>query len=373
MSESSVPKWLAELGVKSGDWYINPKARARRLMLNSLSAEARRVYACLELATMGFQQELAVTMENGKRRPLTPGDVARQTELHKVNVSRAFGELEDAGLAKREADDGESLRRGHVRLYSWAVPHPTAPNIKEVIARDNNSLPDWIDSRPDDDPLKLFVNRCKISFSPDIVAARDNISSAEVAARDLQKAEIVLRAALESCGAQTSPIRRKGTESNSERNTADGRSSAVRESAAAIAPAARPSGSPSPILETLKTWLMAHFRLDVAPDDEILAKIGAYIPDQEALVRFQRQAKNARVSKWAAFVTIARRCAEKREADEKMTPLTAAERNRRTDEIMSRGAPIAPDDLKWLLEHYPEETRESLEQIAAAQTQGAAG
>ena len=36
------------------------------MMQNSLSSEARQVYACLELATMGLQQELAVVMERAR-------------------------------------------------------------------------------------------------------------------------------------------------------------------------------------------------------------------------------------------------------------------------------------------------------------------
>jgi hypothetical protein len=47
------------IDIPAGEYYFNTKARARRMMLNFLSPEARRVYACMELATMGFQQELS--------------------------------------------------------------------------------------------------------------------------------------------------------------------------------------------------------------------------------------------------------------------------------------------------------------------------
>jgi hypothetical protein len=52
------------------EFYMSAKAHPRRMMLDSLSTDARRVYACLELATMGYPQELAVTMKDGKLRPL---------------------------------------------------------------------------------------------------------------------------------------------------------------------------------------------------------------------------------------------------------------------------------------------------------------
>jgi hypothetical protein len=100
------------IDIPAGEFYFNTKARARRMMLNSLSNDARRIYACLELATIGFQQELAVTMEGGRQRAVTPQDIVRQTSLLKQNVTRGLTELEDAGLAKREADDDKGLRRG---------------------------------------------------------------------------------------------------------------------------------------------------------------------------------------------------------------------------------------------------------------------
>lgn len=80
----------ATIAISPGEYYFNTKARCRRIMLNSLSNEARRVYACLELATMGFQQEEAVTMEDGKKRPLAPADICRLTELAKQEVRSGF-------------------------------------------------------------------------------------------------------------------------------------------------------------------------------------------------------------------------------------------------------------------------------------------
>ena len=79
--------------VQAGEYYFNTKARCKRMMLNSLSADARRVYACLELATMGFQQELAVTMEKGGTRPLTPGRYCEADGAFEPECSARFGRI----------------------------------------------------------------------------------------------------------------------------------------------------------------------------------------------------------------------------------------------------------------------------------------
>jgi hypothetical protein len=177
--------------VPDGEYYFNTKARGRRMMLNSLSSDARRVYACLELATMGFQQELAVTMERGEQRPLTPTHIRQQTGLLKQNVTRGLVELEDAGLAKREADDKGLLRNGHIQIYSWAVPRE--PKSKKVIARDY--LPAWF---PESwAPLKPLISRFKYSLIEDEGVARDYFEEGAEAARDYQRAEEVAARVLE--------------------------------------------------------------------------------------------------------------------------------------------------------------------------------
>ena len=173
--------------VKYGEYYFNTKARGRRMMQNSLSGHARQVYACLELATMGFLQELAVIRENGKTRELAPIDISKQTGLSDQNVRRALAELEDAGLAKRESDDGGPLRHGHVRIYSWAEPWPPAKPDK-LVARDY--FPEWF---PESwEPLKPLIKRLKLSFSIDEVVAPDYLEEGAQAARDYQKAEKVV-------------------------------------------------------------------------------------------------------------------------------------------------------------------------------------
>jgi hypothetical protein len=63
-------------------------------MQSKCFAPAARVHICLGLHTMGYQQELAVTMEAGKRIPLTPTQVAAETGLKKQNVRPAMLELQ---------------------------------------------------------------------------------------------------------------------------------------------------------------------------------------------------------------------------------------------------------------------------------------
>ena len=175
------------------EFYFNTKARARRMMQNSLSSDARRVYACLELATMGFQQELAVIMEGGKQRPLTPGDIGKQTGLTKQNVRRGVVELEDAGLAQRISSDDGALRNGHVQIYSWAVPRTPGRTKSEVVERDY--FPPWF---PDSwIPLKPLIRRFKYKLPFDEVVVRDYFEEVEVAARDYQRAEEVVTRVLE--------------------------------------------------------------------------------------------------------------------------------------------------------------------------------
>lgn len=225
--------------VPDGEYYFNTKARGRRMMLNSLSSDARRVYACLELATMGFQQELAVTMDRGEQRPLTPTDVGQQTGLSRQNVRRGFEELEDAGLALRKASDGGALRKGSVLLYSWAVPRTPK---KEDCSRARLQLPDWF---PESwEALKPLISRYKYSFIEDEVAARDYKDEIDAAARAYKDAEMVAVRALEKVCARTQSPRASSYRKNGKN---------IERTAAAVLPSAAPppelppDPSPAPI------------------------------------------------------------------------------------------------------------------------------
>jgi hypothetical protein len=194
-----------DVTLKAGEWYVNPKARPRRLMLNSLSSDARRVYACLELATMGFARQTAVTMENGRCRPLLLRDVARQTGLKPPNVDRGFDELETEGLAaRRPIDATKPLHKGNIALYSWAVPRlPEEPRI--VIARDNNN-PSWLPPSWADPTSVIYkkLKRLKIILSPDFTPPADYIEQVENAAREYEEADDCLSALLRLSGARES-------------------------------------------------------------------------------------------------------------------------------------------------------------------------
>jgi DNA-binding transcriptional ArsR family regulator len=221
------------LEVSPGDYYFNTKARGRRMMRDSLSGDARRVYACLELATMGFRQELAVTMERGKQRPLTPGDVARQTGLSKQNVRRALRELEDTGLAERRADYGAQLRHGHVQIYSWAVPRDSK---KKERSRDR-LVPAWFPASWE--PFRPIIARLKLRLIEDETVARPYFEEGEGIAHDYQKVQEVVRSFLERVSAQRRTNKEERTERTIERN-AGRRESSARNTDIAGAPASRP-------------------------------------------------------------------------------------------------------------------------------------
>src|SRR5437867_12035088 len=116
-TNGGVPAWLARLGVKNGGYFIDSKARAKRAMTSNGSSPAARIHICLGLATMGYQQELAVKMENGRRVPLTPADICAATGVRRQNFRRHMIELEVYGLAECRGST-----KGRVEIYAWAVP-----------------------------------------------------------------------------------------------------------------------------------------------------------------------------------------------------------------------------------------------------------
>ena len=186
--------------IEAGAYYLNPKARCHRIMREPLSGEANRVHACLELATMGFRQELAVKLERGRKVPLTPADISQQTGLIKQNVRRGLAELERAGLAERRPADGSSsLQKGKILIYSWAVPRQKSPHTldNEVIARDYQIPPSW-------KPLIAVSKRLKIKLDPEKLKnlQDDDIRAGEVVARDYQQAEMVVARFLEGVSAR---------------------------------------------------------------------------------------------------------------------------------------------------------------------------
>ena len=203
------------LEIPPGEYYINTKARARRLMLNSLSADSRRVYACLELATMGFQRERAVTMERGKKRDLTPADICDQTGMSRQHVRAGLVELEAAGLAERRAEDGGKLRKGQIVLYCWATPRE--PGTKNC-SRAQLQFPAWFPQEWE--ALKPLITRRKLLDSLNEESARSYIQEGIELARSYQELEIVAARFLERvCApAQSEPANRKKEPKETQRN-----------------------------------------------------------------------------------------------------------------------------------------------------------
>lgn len=185
--------------IPAGEYYFNTKARCRRLMQNSLSSDARRVYACLEAATMFWKRELALA-NNGQ--PLTPTDIVEQTGLIKQHVTAALRELEEQGLAERRSDDGGELRRGHILIYSWAIPQPPQEEDSNCAQLQSSlQFPDWF---PESwESLKPLIKRLRVRLDTELVTARSSIieEGAEIA-RCYEEAEKRVRALLERVSAQ---------------------------------------------------------------------------------------------------------------------------------------------------------------------------
>lgn len=173
--------------VPAGEYYFNTKARARRMMLNSLSLEARQIYACLELATMGFQQELAVTMANGKKILLTNAHIQDQTALSKQNVRRGLAELEAAGLVERRGIAGGPLHKGKIEIYCWAEPREP----KEKRESRPTTIPVWFPTSWE--PFKPLIRRFKLQLLSDLGVQRDYVlAEGEELALRLQNTEKVV-------------------------------------------------------------------------------------------------------------------------------------------------------------------------------------
>ena len=125
-------QWLSDLGVKPGEFQVETKARLRHAMKSREWPEKQRVWACLSLATMGFNQELAVKLERGQAVPLTQGDIEKQTGILVKNVHRCVLELESEGwLLRVPVDEARGLRRGEVQIHCYAIPRPPKkPKVK---------------------------------------------------------------------------------------------------------------------------------------------------------------------------------------------------------------------------------------------------
>jgi len=154
-----VPEWMAEHGVKKGEYLMLTKAqlKTRQRPGNPLKVQ---VWATGILHTAGYRGQKAVTLMNGKKRPLTPADIikelhaiakqfyrdggieATEEELEKLKetketIRRVLAELEDDGVALRTDLSGkklsdlseEELHRlssGKILMYFWLKPKNAA-------------------------------------------------------------------------------------------------------------------------------------------------------------------------------------------------------------------------------------------------------
>jgi IclR helix-turn-helix domain len=142
-------QWLADLGVKPGEFQVETTARLQLAMKSREWPEKQRVWACLSLATMGFNQELAVKLEKGKVVPLTQTDIAKQTGIAVNNVHRCVLDLESEGWLKRiPVDEGRGLRKGEVQIHCYAIPRP--PKKPRAIVEDPKVAGSEYDGLPDE-------------------------------------------------------------------------------------------------------------------------------------------------------------------------------------------------------------------------------
>jgi len=106
-----VPKWLADLGLKPGEYYTSgskPKIQAAMRPRFPLKA---RIWACLLYHTEPYKTERATTMFRGKKVSLRPANIA--TELYEVAIDyykQSGRELTDEEK-KAERIDRANIRR----------------------------------------------------------------------------------------------------------------------------------------------------------------------------------------------------------------------------------------------------------------------
>jgi len=156
-----VPSWMADKGVKKGEWLDMTKASLRTLQRPDRVLKVQ-VWATGMLHTAGYKGEEATRMRNGKLVPLTPADIiaelfARAKEFYteggikfteaeiearketKEHIRRVLEDLERDGIALRTDRNGTPLRElsmdqlrrlpgGNTRLFLWLTPRAADPD-----------------------------------------------------------------------------------------------------------------------------------------------------------------------------------------------------------------------------------------------------
>lgn len=184
-----VPAWMLDLGVKPKEWLNMTKAQLRSQQRPDKPLKVQ-VWATGMLHTSGYNTQEATTLRNGKKVPLTPGDIA--TELFtmakqyyqvagvkasekefaalkesKEDLRQALKDLEDDGVAMRTDAKGTPLRElsadqlrrlpsGRTRMLFWAIPRQ--PDPIDVASEWQQRLPpEPPESAPDDPDLPSAV------------------------------------------------------------------------------------------------------------------------------------------------------------------------------------------------------------------------
>jgi len=297
------------LHIPPGGFYINTKARCRRMMQNHLSRSARQVYACLELATMGWQQELAVIQDKNGKRPLTTSDISDQTGIDKPDVRHCLNELQAAGLAERRSARGGSLFKGNVEIYSWAEPRtPPIPDKGESAHPQKQPLPEWI---PDSWQTAVrYAKRWKYEFPSELGDERSPLLErvAQVALA-LENAENEMERVLEEVCAQDRPNKEERTARTEEITSSSGPSSELEETTT-TEQALEPEPAPEPLMqaEPDEPQNLSHEVSDARPepgtlrDPDVGLVAGQLGMDQDAAKKLIRDTRSRRADATAAEI-----------------------------------------------------------------------
>jgi hypothetical protein len=171
-------------------------------MKSKCFSPAARIHICLGLFTMGYQQELAVKIVDGKRTPVQPVDICSQTGLRLKHFREYMACLEAAGLARCEGST-----KGRVNLYAWAVPKPVEAST--IVPRAGTIF----EGCPPE--LGSLLNHYRVRFAADFVPRAGTIDELNRLAREAKEAETSLREYVKGLAARSRPNKEERNERNS--------------------------------------------------------------------------------------------------------------------------------------------------------------
>lgn len=228
---ASIP-WMAEHGLKDGDWFHASKPTLRRGM--AIGDLKSRVFCCGVLASQAYQGECAMTMRNNVRVPLTSAGITKQlydaavefyvgsgielTEaqkkalkaaVSKSSIRRVLVDLEQEGRADRRTAGGRPLREldpaelkrlphGEIRMFFFLRPRP-AQGVEPPAEVGTKCLPRF-ETLPSKENhlLQRLLGRLGLSLPPEVgnndylaaevkVGIGDYLKAEEVAIRKFKK------------------------------------------------------------------------------------------------------------------------------------------------------------------------------------------